>query len=114
MRTKLLFICSRNQWRSPTAEALFRTSQAYEARSAGTSQQARTRVNDGHIRWADRIFVMEIRHRQLMLDRFGQDLRGRTVTVLDIPDDYRFMDAELTDLLRARLSSLLTDIEWPS
>ena len=44
MRTKLLFICSRNQWRSPTAEDLFRDHAEYEARSAGTSDSARVRV----------------------------------------------------------------------
>jgi len=47
---KLLFICSRNQWRSPTAEDLFRGNADYEARSVGTSDSARTRV--GLRRWS--------------------------------------------------------------
>ena len=110
MRTKLLFICSRNQWRSPTAEALFKGSETYDARSAGTSPQARTRVSESHIRWAGRIFVMEKRHRQLLMERFGGDLRGKPVTVLDIPDEFQFMDPDLVDLLRARLAAHL-DIE---
>ena len=109
-RQKLLFICSRNQWRSPTAEALFKGSETYDARSAGTSPQARTRVSEAHIRWADRIFVMEKRHRQLLLGRFGGDLRGKAVTVLDIPDEFQFMDPDLIDLLRARFAAHL-DIE---
>ena len=36
MKTHLLFLCSRNQWRSPTAEALFKHHPRYDARSAGT------------------------------------------------------------------------------
>ena len=110
MRTRLLFVCSRNRWRSPTAEALFHGNPAYEARSAGTSEAARVRVNEGHIRWADRIFVMEKRHRQLLEQRFGHDLREKNVTVLDIPDEYQAMDPELVELLRDRLSSHLEGI----
>lgn len=37
----LLFICSQNQWRSPTAEALFDDHPHYVARSAGTEAGAR-------------------------------------------------------------------------
>ena len=107
MRLKLLFICSRNQWRSPTAEALLRGHIGYEARSAGTSEAARVRVNAGHIEWADRIFVMEKRHRQLLEQRFGHDVKGKSVTVLDIPDEYQANDPELVALLRDRLTSHL-------
>ena len=44
---------------------------------------------------------MEKRHRQLLLGRFGGDLRGKAVTVLDIPDEFQFMDPDLIELLRA-------------
>ena len=37
----LLFICSKNQWRSPTAEIMFKGHQLHTARSAGTSDKAR-------------------------------------------------------------------------
>jgi len=59
---KLLFICSRNQWRSPTAERLFIGVPGVEARSAGTEPGARVRVTAGLLGWADRIFVMERKH----------------------------------------------------
>jgi predicted protein tyrosine phosphatase len=111
MRTKLLFVCSRNQWRSPTAEALFASSQTYDARSAGTSPQARVRVSEGHLRWADRIFVMERRHRDQLIERFGRGGRLPPVTVLDIPDDFQFMDPDLIELLKQRLSAEL-DLHW--
>ena len=107
MRTKLLFICSRNQWRSPTAEALFKGSQRYEARSAGTSPKARVRVTQSHIRWADQIFVMERKHLQRLRELFANSLSDTPITILDIPDDFQFMDAELVDLVHLRLAHLL-------
>jgi predicted protein tyrosine phosphatase len=61
-REQLLFVCSRNQWRSPTAEALFKDSDLYVAKSAGTSDSARIKITPGLINWADCIFVMEKRH----------------------------------------------------
>jgi predicted protein tyrosine phosphatase len=41
---KLLFICSQNQWRSPTAERMFDGMHAYTAKSAGTENGARIKV----------------------------------------------------------------------
>ena len=106
-RTKVLFICSRNQWRSPTAEALFKNSQTVDARSAGTSPKARVRVTDKHVRWADMIFAMERHHSRLLLERLYDDLDGKRIIVLDIPDEYQFMDDALIDLLRDRLAPYL-------
>lgn len=114
MREKLLFICSQNRWRSPTAEALFLRSQFYDARSAGTSPMAKVRVTAGHIRWADRMFVMEKRHRELLKQRFNSELGGQPLFILDIPDEYRFMDQELIDILRVRLSAHLENIPGQS
>jgi predicted protein tyrosine phosphatase len=33
-----LFVCSRNEWRSPTAEAIYRRFPGVNARSTGTSE----------------------------------------------------------------------------
>ena len=101
---KLLFICSRNRWRSPTAERLFDGTQGYQARSAGTEPAARVRVNEKLIGWADIIFCMERRHIQRLHERFPKALQYRAVHVLDVPDDYRYMDQELIDVLLAALS----------
>ena len=90
----LLFVCSRNQWRSPTAERIFRSG-GHQTRSAGTSESAVTRINGGLIRWADLIFVMEKEHKRRMLEKFGQELADKTIIILDIPDEYGLMDQEL-------------------
>ncbi|HET7538151.1 MAG TPA: protein tyrosine phosphatase [Candidatus Didemnitutus sp.] len=104
MKTKLLFLCSRNQWRSPTAEALFKKHPRYEARSAGTSASARIKVTDCHLGWADIIFCMERKHADLIRAKFPEEVAAKRIVVLRIPDDYQFMDSELIELLRTGLA----------
>lgn len=103
----LLFICSRNQWRSPTGEQLFRRIDGVTARSAGTSHKARRPVRLEDIRWADLILVMEEKHASRLRAEFRQELRHKPLHVLDIPDDYRFMDPELVCLLEQAVCPLL-------
>lgn len=101
--TKILFVCSQNRWRSLTAEKLYEGFQGYEVRSAGTEKNARIRVNEGHIGWADLIFVMEKRHVDRLRDKFSEQLDGKQLICLHIPDDYGFMDTDLQRVLRERL-----------
>lgn len=99
-----LFICSRNQWRSPSAEALFRRHPQVRARSAGTSPNARKTVSADDLRWADAVFVMEDKHRQRLRAQFGRLLEHKPLHVLDIPDDYHYLDPELMALLEQSLT----------
>ncbi|MEW6303378.1 MAG: protein tyrosine phosphatase [Verrucomicrobiota bacterium] len=101
---KLLFVCSRNRIRSLTAEKLFEGVPGHQARSAGTQPDARIVVTEGHIGWADIIFVMERAHLRKLRGRFSEALQDKQVVVLHIPDDYRYMQPELIDELRARLA----------
>jgi predicted protein tyrosine phosphatase len=97
--TNVLFICSRNQWRSPTAEAIWRRHPTLSVRSAGTSPQARRTVSQGDIRWADVIFAMEQKHKSRLKVEFTSLLDHTPIHVLEIPDEYRFMDPELVAML---------------
>ncbi len=103
----LLFVCSRNQWRSPTAEKIFGGRAGFSTRSAGTSSSARKRVSAADIDWADVVFVMEKRHKECLLRDFSNELRPKQLHVLDIPDQYEFMDPELVDELRAAVDPIL-------
>jgi predicted protein tyrosine phosphatase len=103
--SKLLFICSKNQWRSPTAEMLFNNHPVHRARSAGTSDKARIKANQKLIDWADVIFVMERRHAELLKQRFI--LQASKMVILDIEDNYRFGDRELIAVFKAALSEYL-------
>ena len=103
----MLFICSRNRWRSPTAEALFKNHPRYEARSAGTSDSARIKVTTCHLGWADLIFCMERKHAELLRERFPAELADKPLIALGIPDDFQFMDPALIELLRDELAAHL-------
>jgi predicted protein tyrosine phosphatase len=107
-KTKLLFVCSANQWRSPTAESLFKEHARYEARSAGTENGARVKVTAGHLGWADLIFCMERKHADRLRERFPEKIADKRLITLRIPDDYRFMDPALIDLLRTELAAHLS------
>lgn len=106
-----LFLCSRNQWRSPTAERLFRRRAGLEVRSAGTGRQARRLVREDDLRWADLVLAMEDGHRRRVLERFPDAARGK-VQVLGIPDDFRADDPDLVALLEDRVIPLLRGARW--
>ncbi len=93
----ILFVCSRNQWRSPTAEAIFKDHALYVARSAGTSDKARVKISLKLLEWADQVFVMEKRHKEILLSRFDME---KKIIVLNIPDEYQYMDSDLVKMIK--------------
>lgn len=107
MARKLLFICSRNQWRSRTAETLFRNRQGVEVKSAGTANNARIRVNAKLLKWAEAVLVMEGKHQRYLLSHFPGEMKYKELLVLDIPDEFRYMDEELVVELEAVVEELL-------
>ena len=98
----VLFVCSQNKLRSPTAEQVFATRTDLEVDSAGTNQDAENPLTGELVAWADVIFVMEKTHRAKLSKRFKRHLKARVIC-LDIPDDYVFMDPDLVTLLKARV-----------
>ena len=105
----LLFICSRNQWRSRTAETIFRDEPVVDVKSAGTEKSARIRLTRKLIDWADIIFVMENKHQSRVLDLYGEMPDTKKIIVLDIPDHYQYMDEELIGELRDVVAFYLND-----
>ena len=108
---RLLFVCSRNRRRSPTAETHFSAYPGVETLSAGTSPDAETTVSADLIEWADIIFVMEAAHRRRLMSAFRSQLRQKRLIVLGIPDRYRAMDPELLRLLEAKVNPHLKDVD---
>ena len=100
---KLLFICSQNRFRSLTAEKIFEGIPGLQVRSAGTQPSARVVVTEGHVGWADIVFVMERSHLNRLRLKVGDALDGKRVITLHIPDDYQFMQQELIDELQAKV-----------
>ncbi|WP_367848102.1 low molecular weight protein tyrosine phosphatase family protein [Rhodoferax sp. WC2427] len=104
---RVLFICSRNRLRSPTAEQFFSTVPGVETDSAGLAPDAECPLSADQVEWADIIFVMEKRHRTQLTQRFKRHLSGKKVVCLDIPDNYQFMQSELVALLGKRVAGHL-------
>ena len=97
---KVLFVCSQNRLRSLTAESIFDGVGGHQVRSVGTEEGARIRLTAGHIGWADLIFVMEKRHLNRLQKKFREEIAGKRVVCLHIPDDFEYMDEDLIDRLR--------------
>jgi len=103
----LLFVCSRNQWRSPTAENVYARRAGVNARSCGTSPNARRTVSAQDLRWADLVFVMEDKHKERLLREFAVELRDKELHVLHISDSWKFMDPELVSEITAGVDLIL-------
>jgi predicted protein tyrosine phosphatase len=99
----VLFVCSRNRLRSPTAEQIFAGRRDIEVESAGLDHDADNPLTNELVAWADIIFVMEKAHRAELQRKFRTSLKKARVVCLDIPDDYEFMDPALVSLFEARV-----------
>lgn len=100
---RVLFVCSQNKLRSPTAEQVFADHPAMECLSAGTNRDAINPLTAELVEWAELIFVMEKPHRTKLTAKFKRHLANRRVICLDIPDEYEFMDPALVRLLQVRV-----------
>jgi predicted protein tyrosine phosphatase len=107
-RQRACQLCFGASWgvsgRSALAERMYDGFPGYEVKSAGTEQSARTPLTKDHIEWADSIFVMETEHLEKLQDRFGEELAGKKIVRLHIPDIYCYMESALIDELKAALS----------
>ena len=106
-KLNILFVCSRNQWRSPTAEKVWSNHPQLNVRSAGTSPRARKTITAKDVQWADMIIVMEKKHKNRVVAEFTRMVSHKPIHVLDIPDDYKYMDEELVDIVSSSVSSIL-------
>jgi predicted protein tyrosine phosphatase len=101
--TRILFVCSENRLRSPTAETVFSQYKNIEAMSAGTNADCETQVSGDLIEWADVILVMENSHKRKITNKFNRLLGDKKVGVLAIPDHFEYMDELLVEILKRRI-----------
>lgn len=107
MSKNVLFLCSQNRLRSPTAEQVFSDWPGIVVQSAGLNAEAEVALSPELLHWAELIFVMEKSHRNKLAKKFRAHLNGKRVVCLDIPDDYDYMDPVLVQLLRQKVTHLL-------
>ena len=106
----VLFICTANRDRSPTAEAVFKSVPGWRVRSAGTESYAETQMTEEMLEWADKIFVMEGRHRNSVLEICSSC--SEKTTVLDIEDVYTRNSAKLVAKLITKMAKVVDLDEW--
>ena len=106
---RVLFVCRLNMFRSPTAERLFSKRADLEVRSAGTNADARVRVNERMLEWADVIFAMDSLEDGNLRTMFPAHRALERIVCLDIPDEFRFNDPKLIELLQERVDRSLKE-----
>ncbi len=104
----ILFICSKNRLRSPTAEQVFADWPGVNTASAGVNLDADNPVSPELLEWAELILVMESVHRRKLATKFRRHLANKRVVNLGIPDDYQFMQPELVELLKRKVAAYLS------
>jgi predicted protein tyrosine phosphatase len=104
---KVLFVCTANKLRSPTAEDVFRDFPGIEAISAGTDQEAPTPLTKELVASADLIFAMENHHRERIRKKFKQRPADNRIITLNIPDEFERGDPYLIELLEKKATHVI-------
>jgi predicted protein tyrosine phosphatase len=107
MNRRILFVCGQNKLRSPTGEAVFAEHPEVEVDSAGLNHDAVVPLSPEQIQWADLILVMEKTHRTKLTKKFRKYLGGKRVVVLNIPDEYGYMEPTLVELIKRRCAQFI-------
>lgn len=108
---KVLFVCSQNRLRSPTAENIFRNYSGVLVKSAGLDPDAKILLTNDLIEWADIIIVMEKLHLEEIKKKFAESLKGKELVSLNIPDIYDFMQPQLIEILKERVPKYLKSLK---
>jgi predicted protein tyrosine phosphatase len=105
-RPNLLIVCGRNKRRSRTAEFLFKNDNRFSIRSAGLSPKSDRKISEKDIHWANLILVMENNQRSKIREIY-RHLEIPKIEILNIPDDYQFMNEELIGILTEKINDSL-------
>ena len=97
----ILVVCGRNKKRSRTAEHIFKNDSRFKIRSVGL------KISENDLRWANIVFVMEQDQREKIWDIY-KNITLPNIEVLNIEDDYEFMDPELIEMLTERINDTLS------
>jgi len=100
----ILFVCGKNQWRSPTAERIYQDDPRIDVRSAGVSPKSKHSISSNDVAWADLILVMESKYKARIQELF-RELALPPIENLEIADEYQYMDAELIDILEKKVEN---------
>ena len=105
-RPNILVVCGRNKKRSRTAEYIFKNDDRFNIRSVGLSPKSDRKISEKDLNWADLVLVMETGQRAKVRELY-KHLELPEIEILNIPDDYEFMDEELVSILTDRINDSL-------
>lgn len=105
---RVLTVCSAGLLRSPTAAHVLAQEYGYNTRSCGISDEfALIRLDQVLLHWADELVFMERSQLKAATMRFPDDQIVSRAVVLDIPDNFSYMDEDLQRLIRERYDYFL-------
>ena len=105
--TKILFVCSANIDRSPTAERIYANHPELEVKSAGTSRFAQKPVSAELVSWADVILCMENGHQQFIKNEYPDIITHKKIDALHVPDNYSYMEPALQKIIKEKVDEWL-------
>jgi predicted protein tyrosine phosphatase len=92
--------------RSAMAQEIYMDYCRFEVSSAATDKFASTVISLDLLNWADTIVVMEKHHRNFIRQKFEDIYNRKKIVCLYIPDDYDYIQPELTDILRDKFEDI--------
>ena len=104
---KILFVCSANVDRSPTAEYIYSGRRDLEVKSAGVGEFAQIPVSEELLQWADAILCMDKKHKQKLKKKFQDICANKTIGVLNVPDLFDYMDDDLVSIIKGQTDAWL-------
>ena len=108
-KPNILIVCGRNKRRSRTAEYIFKNDSRFNIRSAGLSVKSERLLSEKDVVWSDLILAMEDKQRARIRELY-RDFNLPPVEVLDISDDYEYLDQALIELLEEKINSFLMEL----
>lgn len=108
---KVLFVCTQNRLRSPTAENVFKSYSRIQVKSAGIDPHAKIHLTPSLIDWSDIVFVMEKSNLEKIKKKYSEKLRGKKLICLNIPDEYDFMQPQLIEILKEKVPKHLKSLK---
>ena len=106
-KTRVLFVCSKNQVRSLTAQQVYRSRPDLEVRSAGLKDYARAPLTSELMEWADLVFVFSPRQQRIVEARFRDVADNKRLVCLNVPDRFEYKSPELIQKLTGKLRPYL-------
>jgi predicted protein tyrosine phosphatase len=106
--TKILFVCSANVDRSPTAEHIYKNHPGLEVKSAGASYYAKTTLSEELLLWADVVLCME-KWQITKIENFS--VENKRIDCLDIEDEYGYMSPELIEIITEKVDTWLREYQ---